>query len=689
MIENLALGPIGQSGMLGTVDVETNGEVAVLRMYSGSRNPLSTSLRSGLINAFRQIKRLSGMKAVVLTGKGAYFASGYPLEELEQPPNSPSLADVTRVIEEFELPVVAALQGPAHDGGMELALAAHYRVATKTASVGFEAIHQGLIPSAGGTQRLARMIGAQNSLKVLLGGRRLKVGALGLVFDAVIGESFDAQAVAFAESLIRAGKGPRRTRDMDQGLQDPQAFQAAVTSARDVAKDQGEAAQAIIRCVEAAALLPFDAGMALEQDAYEAVLHSDMAQSFRHLLAAEAQARSQVAQMDDGAFDVHRLAILGTGRTAVGLASVCLCASIGVLMIAPGEDMVTARASVQAHVERILKRKRSGVTSDQVMQAYELAPNIEECVNSDMVIDLAGGAPDDQLERFRHLGEFMPGHSVLVTGTAQGGLEDLGRSAQRARQVVGLYAYAPVDVLPLVEVAATPQTSQVVIASMSRFVSRLEKFCVLASDAPGLIGNSVQNALFKAAERLLYMGVDFEEIDEALRDNGFALGPFRLWDLGRGPRVGRLAEAMSEQGFTGRTTGAGFYLYDEGDTRRRANPNAARIVEALRAGHIDEDALQDYSDIQFFCVSAMANEGARLLQKGIAKTAGDIDLVMTQGHGFPRHWGGPMNAVNRLGLLNVRNRLASLSVQDDFWLPSSLFDELIKNGQKFGVVENL
>ena len=675
---------IGQAGMQGTVDVETNGEVAVLRMYSAGRNPLTLKLRSDLINAFRQVKRLGGIRAVVLTGRGAYFCSGLDLDDLDDARISPTVADVARVIEEFDLPVIAALQGPAFDAGFELALAAHYRIATSTAKVGFEAINLGLLPSGGATQRLPRLIGAKNSLKVLLGGRRLGVKSLGLVFDAISQGQFEAQYQAFAESILAEDKPARRVRDMDIGLADPLAFHNAIADARSDAKNAGQATVDMIRCVEAACLLPFEAGLALEQDAFEDSIKSDISQSYRHILRAEERARSRVATMDEGAWDVHKLAILGGNRTAIGLAAVCLSASIGVIMIVPGEDMVRVRAAVRGQIDRILKRGTSGsLTVDQVIEGFELAPNIEDCVNSDMVLDLAGGSKDDQLDRFRQLGEFMPGHSVLATGTAQGGLQELGRRAARSRQVVGLYAYTPVEVLPLVEVAQSQMTSQVVVAAMARFVSRLEKYCILTDDAPGLVGNAVQTALFRAAEQLLYLGVEFEEIDDAMRDYGFNLGPFRLWDLGRGPRSGRLADAMAEQNLQGRASGAGFYLYEEGQTRRAANQNAVRIVHALREGKSEPDVFLSTEDIQFYCVAAMANEGARLLHEGIAHCASDIDLVMTLGHGFPRHRGGPMKAADLHGLLSMRKKMRAIAEVSPFWTPSEVFDELIKNGLQF------
>ena len=671
--------------MQGTVDVETNGEVAVLRMSSGGRNPLTLTLRSDLINAFRQVRRLGGIRAVVLTARGAYFSSGLELEELEDAQISPTVADVARTIEEFELPVIAALQGPAYDAGFEVALAAHYRIASGTAKVGFEGINLGLTPCGGATQRLPRLIGAENSLKVLLGGRRLPVKSLGLVFDAIVLGQFEAQYQAFAEAIISEGKPKRQTSELTLGLQDPMAFQASIADARASAKGAGRATLDMIRCVEAAGLLPFEAGMALEADAFEESLNSHVSQSYRHLLRAEARVRAQVATMDEGAWDVHKLAIIGTSANAIGLAAVCLCASMGVIVIAPGEDMVRVRAGVRKQVDRILQRAGStSQTLDQVIEGFELAPRIEDCVNSDMVLDLAGGSKEEQLDRFRQLGEFMPGHSVLATGTAQGGLAELGRQAQRSRQVVGLYAYAPVEVLPLIEVAQSPMTSQVVVAAMARFVSRLEKYCVFAADAPGLIGNAVQTALFRASEHLLYLGVEFEEIDDAMRAYGFNLGPFRLWDLGRAPRSGRLAQAMAEQGLTGRTSGAGFYTYEAGQTRRAPNKQAVRIVHALREGKEGPDVYLSAEDIQFYCVAAMANEGARLLSEGVAQSGSDIDLVMTLGHGFPRHCGGPMKAADLYGLLTLRKKMRALAEVDDFWTPSPVFDDLIKNGQTFG-----
>lgn len=668
--------------MNGTVDVETSGDIAILRMSSGSRNHLTQRLRSDLVNAFRQIKRMSGLKAIVLTGRGAYFSAGLDQSELETAQLSPTVADVATTIEDCPLPVIAALQGPALDGGLELALAAHYRVAAKSVLAGFEAIKLGLLPSGGATQRLPRLIGAKNSLTLFLGGRRLPAKNLGLVFDALLAEPFEAQFLSFAQDLVKQGKPVRQTREASQGFKDPAAFQAAIKEARQAHQGSGQAALDIVRCVEAANLLPFEAGLALEQDAFEASLTSDISLSYRHLLKAEAAARDRAARMDEDAWDIHRLAILGNSRTVVGLASVCLFASIAVIVIAPEDELTRLRDAILRQVARLLERRGGQATQlEQFKEALELSPKREDAVNCDMVIDLMGGSKTDQLARFEHLASFMPGHSVLATGTAQGGLAELGRIARRSRQVVGIYAYPPVEMVPLVEIAQLRTTSAVVMATVARFVSRLEKFSVLATDASGLIGNAMQGAFFRAAEQLTYAGVDFEAIDQAMRAYGFALGPFQLWDIGRGPRSGRLASAMAEQGLTGRTVHAGFYVYADGQTERPANSHARRIVQALCTS--GKPLSMSAAEIQFYCTAAMANEGARLLLEGVAHSPADIDLVMTLGHGFPRHRGGPMMAADLYGLMKLRKRLQATAQSNAFWTPSSLFDELIKNGLRF------
>ena len=668
----------------GTVDVETRGEVAILRMASGGRNPLTIGLRVELIKAFRQIKKLTGIKAVVLTAKGTYFSSGLALDDYDQATLSPSVYDVARAIADCELPVIAALQGHALDAGFELALAAHFRLAINTAKVGFEAIENGLLPSGGATQRLPRIIGAKNSLALLLSGDRVPVTKLGHVFDAVVKGDFDAHIDRFVQRVLDTETPIKRGGDLDGGLADPAAFQAEIGKARENMRGKGQAHAEVIRCIEAASLLPFEAGLAFEEDAFEVSLRSDLSHACRHLLRAERTARQRVADMDEGAWDVHKVAILGATRMAVGMAAVCLCASIGVIMIVPGEEMVRVRAAVRAQIERLLKHKRRDPLGlETIIEQFELAPYLEDAVNCDMVIDFAAGSQMDKLERFTKLGEFMPGHSVLATGVAQGGIEALGGAATRVRQVIGIYPVAPVEIAPVVELAKTQRTSQVVLATMARFISRLEKFAVVSEDRPGLIGNTVQMALFEAAERLVFLGVDFEDIDESLRDFGFPMGPFRLWDLGRGPKNGRLARAMAERGFTGRKQGAGYYLYDEGQTHRMVNQNALRLIEALRDENAGIGAGFSDADIQFFCVAAMANAGAKLLEDGVALSASDVDLIMTLGHNFPRERGGPMKAADLYGLLKMRKLLDALAVQDAFWAPSPVFDELIKNGKKF------
>ncbi len=685
------------------VRVEWRGRVALVTIDNPPRNALSGAVRAALEAAFERLESDPQTRAVVLKGAGSVFASGEHSVEIRAEDGAPSLGELCDRIEALSKPVVACLDGAVRGGGLELALAAHWRLSSATAKLGFPAVTLGLLPGAGGTQRAPRLCGAALALDLLLSGGPIGADAAeaaGLI-DATLQGDVEAAAVTLAEDLVEEGGGVRPTLALTDGLADPAAYLAEVARRRVAAQGgRNPAERRIVDCVESALLLPVDEGLRYERTALEECSDTPEGRALRHVYLAERRAAEIPELAEARPRTVDRVGVVGGGATGLDLALAMLDAGLPVVLVEPdaarGE---TALARIEA---AYLAAVESGRLSEDVaarrLGALTPAEDFAALASCDVVIETVG--EDLELKR-RVLAEAeaaIAPEAVLATASA-----DLAPRllAQGGARRLGLQVFPHRPTARALEVAVGRQTAPEAVVTAFALARRLGRIAVRSGAEEGLIGDRVYAACRLAADFLLEDGASVQEIDAAVRAAGFAVGPYQLTDLAgldtawarvarlttdRNPalRYVALADRLSEAGRLGCKTGRGYYRYDEAGRPGQPDPVVAMILAEEQAKKGIQPRKVGPEEIRRKAFAAMANEGARLLAEGVALRPSDVDVVMVHGFGFPRWLGGPMQWADEAGLLAVRDDLRRWAAQEPgFWSPAPLWDELIKNGRKF------
>lgn len=631
-------------------------------------NTLGADVRKALMQAFAAATQDPHVRLILLTAEGRTFPVGGDLSELDSPQEAPDLAELCALVESCGKPVLAAVHGSVLGGGLELALAAHYRIAADTAHLGLPEISLGLPPGAGGTQRLPRLAAARAALAMMLDGGSVSAGQAAEmgILDKVAPEADLAVAARrYAQDLLDEGAGPRETRLRTDGVKDVPAFQAAVAEARKrVAHNPVPAAARIVDCVEGALLLPFDVGCAFEHEAYEACLKSAPSRALRHVFLAE---RRAVQRTPEAGPLPDRIAVVGHGPRAAGLVVALLRCGQAVTWVSHDPRAATELVAREIRDEAAFARlAATAQVSDLSGAELVLAvlprdatlarASLDELVDhadDDAVLGLCGATPD-QLSR-------VPGpHRVAGLWLPEG--------TQQAR---------------IAEIWALSGTNAATLSMLSGVFRRMGRLSIRTNG--GGVAAAVQAAALQAADGMLQRGAAPYEVDAAMRGAGVALGPYQRLD-----RIGRVADGgvfgalLAQRGMTGRDAGVGFYRHDSAGGTMSEDREVLRLLQGWQAEQGVSRRRFEAQEIRQRLFAAMANAGARLLAEGRVDDPGDIDLAMVLGQGFPRWRGGPMLLADEQGLLMVKNTLEVLTAEDPaFWSPSPLFAELIKNGWHF------
>jgi 3-hydroxyacyl-CoA dehydrogenase len=677
-------------------------------------NALGQAVRAALDAAIAAAAADPAVRAVVLCAAGRTFPSGADITEFGKPPVPPLLPAVLDAVEACPKPVVAALHGTALGGGLELALAAHYRVGLDSLRLGFPEVTLGLVPGAGGTQRMPRIAGAAHALRLMQSGQPVAARegeAMGLL-DLVASDpgpggdpaaAVRLAAAEFARGLLSEGLGPRPTSARTEGLADPAAYVAAVAAARSQPVPAHlPAAGRVADCVEAALLLPFEAGLAFERAAFEDLVSTEAAQGLRHAFLAERRA-ARVPELATGRpRTVEVIGIVGGGLMGAGIAAAALSAGLGVVLVERDE------ASLDRGLARIAEIKERAVEKGRLSaEAFrdEWARLIGTTDMGAMAgVDLAVEAVFEDFEVksgvFRTLDSVLRPGAILATNTSYLDVDALAAATSRPADVVGLHFFSPAHIMRLLEVVVGRATSADVVATAFALAKRMGKIAVRSGVTDGFIGNRILAAYRTATDFLLEDGATPYTIDAAMRSYGFPLGPYEVLDLagleiswarrkrlaaGRDPaaRYVAIGDRLCERGWFGQKTGRGYYRYDQG-RKGAEDPEVLALIEAERAAKGIVPRAVGAAEIQARALAAMANEGARLLEEGIALRPSDIDVVLLHGYGFPRWRGGPMRAADHAGLLTIRrNLLTYAAAEPEFWAPAPLLLDLVKNGRTF------
>jgi len=696
------------------VHYQVQDHVALLAIDNPPVNALSAAVRQGLLAAVRAAQADDTVHAVLITGLGKAFIAGADIREFGLPPQAPSLPDVCDAIEACRKPVVAAIHGPAHGGGLEVAMSAHYRVATSSAKLGLPEVQLGLLPGAGGTQRAPRLIGAQAALDLMLSGRQ--IGApealrMGLIDHIATSDDIQLEGLAYVRHLLSEGAPVRRTCEQTQAMADRAVQQAAINAARaDAAKRRGLFSPLkIVDCVQAALDLPFAEGLRTERALFQQCLESPQRAGLIHAFFAEREVLKAPETRSAKPRAIQQVGVIGGGTMGAGIAVAMLDAGLQVILIerdeaalAQGRTRVEKVYDGQVAKSRLTPQGKAGIlarlSTSTDYAALAQADLVIEAVFEDMAVKHAVFA---QLDRY-----CKPG-AVLATNTSYLDVNAIASSISRPQEVIGLHFFSPAHIMKLLEIVVPAKVSPDVVATAFELARRLKKVPVRAGVCDGFIGNRILATYRTAADHLLEDGASPYEIDQMVRAFGFPIGPYEMSDLAGGDigwatrkrraatrdpraRYVHIADRLCEQGWFGQKSGRGWYRYAEGSRTGTPDPEVMAIVEAERTKAGVQPRSFTTEDLQRRYLAAMINEGAKVIEEGIALRPLDVDVTLVHGYGFPRHRGGPMKYADQVGLAQILADIRTFAQTDPlFWKPSALLITLVEAGRDFDSLNQL
>ncbi|KXU87602.1 3-hydroxyacyl-CoA dehydrogenase [Paraburkholderia monticola] len=676
------------------VDYTTHDGVAVLTLNNPPVNGLGLSTRAGIVEGLERAQNDPAIKAIVLTGAGKAFSGGADITEFNTPKatQEPTLATVIKAVEGSAKPVVAAIHSVAMGGGLELALGAHYRVAAAGAQIALPEVKLGILPGAGGTQRLPRAIGLEASLNMIVSGAPVlseKLADSGLFDQLVANPSGLAEAaLAFARKVgAQAGPHPKVR---DRKIEHPNAagfIQFARNSVAAIAKNF-PAPHKCIDAVEAGVNDGFDKGLAFERECFMALVQTPESRALRHAFFGE-RAASKIPDVpsDTSVRDINQVAVIGAGTMGGGIAMNFLNAGIPVTLLETKQEALERGvATIRKNYEATVKK---GKLKPEVMEERLalLSPTLsyDDLKHADMIVEAVFEELGVKEQVFRRLDEVAKPGAILASNTSTLDVDRIAAFTKRPQDVVGMHFFSPANVMKLLEVVRGKETAKDVLATVMKLAKKIKKTAVVSGVCDGFIGNRMIEQYVRQALFMLEEGALPAQVDRAMEKFGFAMGPFRMSDLA-GNDIGwairkrrylerpdmhysKIADRLCEMGRFGQKTGGGWYDYKSGD--RTAYPSGVvneMIGEYSKETNTERRKISDEEIVERL-VFALVNEGAKILEEGIASKASDIDMVYLTGYGFPLHRGGPMLYADTVGLYNVERAIRNYAARanGDAW----------------------
>jgi 3-hydroxyacyl-CoA dehydrogenase len=695
------------------IKTDRHDTVLVVTVDNPPVNALGVDVRRGLVAAISEAEADDAVAAVLIVGAGRNFIAGADIREFGKPPQPPALPEVCNRIEACNKPVIAAIHGAALGGGLEIALAAHYRVALSGAKLGLPEVQLGLIPGSGGTQRAPRLIGAVAALDLMLTGRHASAKealALGLVDRLAEGTDALAAGLAYARELAAAHAPVRRTRDA-QALADQDASRAAIEAARKDTERKSRglfSPMRIVEAVQAATDLPFDEGLALERKLFLQCLDSPQRAGLIHAFFAEREVLKAPETKAAQPRPIEQVGVIGGGTMGAGIAVAMLDAGLPVTMIERDEASL---ARGRAHVEKVYeglaaKGRITAQAKSALMARFMGATTYDALARADLVVEAVFEDIEVKKAVFAELDRVCKPGAVLATNTSYLDIDAIAATISRPGDVLGLHFFSPANIMKLLEIVVPAKVSADVVASGFELAKKLKKVPVRAGVCDGFIGNRVLAVYRAAADHMMEDGASPYEIDAAVREFGYPMGPFQVSDLAGGDigwatrkrraatrdpkaRYVQIADRICERGWFGQKTHRGYYLYSEGAHAGTPDPEVLAIIDAerQRAGITPRSFTAE--EIMRRYMAAMINEGANVVHQGIALRPLDVDVTFLYGYGFPRYRGGPMAYADQVGLPRILADIREFAREDPlFWQPSPLLVQLVERGANFASLNN-
>ena len=691
--------------MSDVVAYEMDGDIAVITIANTPVNALGHAVRQGLWDAIERFDADEAAHAAVILGEGKLFIGGADISEFGKPPQDPWLPEVVNRIEACGKPVVAAIQGAALGGGLEVALGCHYRVAMPGAKLGLPEVNLGIIPGAGGTQRTPRLIGVAASVQMIPAGGNLSAeDAVAQGLADTLGEGSPREAgLAYARELVGQGAGPRRV----GALPCPKTDEAALEEARALwrKKSAGEVARlAAIDAVEAATRLDIAEGLDEERRIFREMMETPQRAGLIHAFFIERKVAKLPEIEGVAPREVARIGVIGGGTMGAGIATAALTRGLDVTLIERDEASADkARATISKNLEGAVKRgKLSDAQKDSILSdGFRTATGYDALSEADLAIEAVFEDMDVKKQVFAELDRVMKNGAILATNTSYLDVNEIAASISRPGDVIGLHFFSPAHVMKLLEVVVADQTANDVTATAFALAKKLGKVAVRAGVCDGFIGNRILAKYRAAADRMVLQGASPYQVDRAVKAFGWPMGPYEMGDLAgldigymtrkrkeptRDPRdvVPTWADELYHLGRLGQKTGRGYYIYEEGKRGGQEDPEVEELVAKAR----EEQGIapREFTDaeIQRRYMAALVNEAARVVEEGIAKRPLDVDVTFLYGYGFPRWRGGPMHWADHAGLADLLSDIKEYAEEDDFfWQPAPLLERLVADNANF------
>ena len=688
------------------VELQRHGDIAVIVVDNPPVNTITAAARAGMTDALRQVAADRSVRAVILRCGGSNFFTGADINEFSGPPKEAEYRELWARFEGLEVPMIAAMHGSSIGGGLELALACHYRIATPKAKFLLPEVTLGIIPGAGGTQRLPRLIGVENALRMIFDARPVeapKARELGLI-DSLIEGDLAAGALKYAQDLVASGAGPRRTseRRVDAGVFTPDFINRWQAEARRLYPNR-TAALTALESVKTGASLPFVEGLLAEDRFANQTKGTVEARGSIHVFFAERESRKVEGLPPDTApRSIGRAGVIGAGTMGGGIAIAFANAGVPVTLLDANEPGLTkGLATVDATFESMVKRGRIDA-AEKARRLGFITGSLKyaDLATADVLIEAVFESMDLKKKIFGEMDAVARPGAILATNTSTLDVDEIAASIRRPEDVIGLHFFSPANVMPLLEVVRGKASSPEAIRTSMELAKLLRKTPVLARVCYGFIGNRMMEGYAREALRLTLEGETPRRVDTVLEQFGMAMGILAVFDMAGidvgvnvhrtnahryppDPTYYQADAALHAAGRLGQKTGKGFYRYEKGDRTRHDDPEALEILKR-RATELGVEArLHTDQEIQERCIFPLLNEGMRILEEGIAQRASDVDVVWCLGYGFPRYRGGPMFYADTIGLPALLAGMEKYRAMSGpmHWEPAPLLVRLVREGR--------
>lgn len=695
--------------MVAGVGFDRQGGIAVLIIDNPPVNALSGAVRQGLIDRVAQAEADEAVSGIVITGSGRAFIAGADIKSLGGPPASPPLSVVGGALEGASKPVVAAIAGAALGGGLEVALACHFRIAAAGALLGLPEVKIGVFPGGGGTQRLPRLIGLDEALGMIVFGEPVSsADALNLgLIDGIAGDDLLGDAIALAEKLIVEARPLRRTSTLVRPDEGGEPASETVARYRHLVgrRARGQLAPvAAIESVENGLEMPFEEAIAADAAVFQEIRVSPQAEAMRYAFLAEREAvKVPDIPRETPVRVIEVVGIIGAGTMGSGIAMAFVDGGLPVRLVESSQEALDrGMAMVQRNYGSMVKRGRMK-EAEMADRLARITPSLafDDLGTCDLVIEAVFEKMSLKQEIFGRLDDICKEGAILATNSSSLDVDEIAAATQRPQDVLGLHFFSPANIMKLLEVVRAGKTAKDAVATAMRLAKRLGKVGVLAGVCPGFVANRSRAPMFREAVFLVEEGASPQQVDQVLYDFGMPMGPLAVGDLAgldigwrirqsqaslrrREDRYPHLADKLCELGRFGLKTGAGWYRYDAGSRAPQPDPVLDEIiVHTAREHGVTRRTVGD-DEILTRCLYAAVNEGAKILQEGKALRASDIDVMWNNGFAFPRFRGGPMYYADEIGLAEVLERVEDYhQAHGRLWEPAMLLRELVESGQQF------